>query len=78
MELRNETGLEFTDISSEEYRVYHFTDGDRVTITAPLYLHVSQSGGHRVLDAQGLSHYIPPFWIHLYWKAKDGQPHFVK
>ncbi|HLW51277.1 MAG TPA: hypothetical protein VKW06_00410 [Candidatus Angelobacter sp.] len=82
MQLINKTDLQFSDISSEKYRQYTFaaSDGSDITIRvhAPLYLNVSESGGHRILDAEGVSHYIPPKWIHLEWKTKDGQPHFVK
>lgn len=78
MEFRNESGLEFTDISSEEYREYVFPDGDVITIKRPLFLHVSKSSGHRIFDSEGVSHYVPPYWIHLSWKAKESAPHFVK
>jgi len=77
-EFRNESGLVFTDISSEEYREYRFANGDRVRVAAPLWLNVSSAGGHRIFDASETSHYIPFTWIHLHWKAKEGQPHFVK
>jgi hypothetical protein len=76
-EFKNESGLEFTDISSEARRLYVFPGGDRVHLREPLYLHVSDNG-HRVFTANGESHYIPFGWIHLSWRAKDGQPHFVK
>lgn len=67
----------FSDIDSEEFRTYVFKDGE-ITINSPLKLNVSNSGGHRVFDAQGISHYIPSGWIHLFWKAKENQPNFVK
>ena len=73
----NESGLEFDDISSELFREYHFTDAI-VHIDEPLKLHVSKSGGHRIFDALGQSHYIPKDWYHLSWVAKPGQPHFVR
>lgn len=82
MEFINQSGLDFTDISSEEFREYRYLqDGGGtgiVYIQKPLRLHVSDSGGHRVFDAQGYSHYVKPGWHHLLWKAKDGHPHFVK
>jgi hypothetical protein len=78
MDLRNATDLEFTDISSEEYRTYEFGPGKFVIINMPTHLHVSDSGGHRILDASGMSHYVPTGWVHLMWHSKDGQPHFVK
>lgn len=74
----NATDLEFKDISSERYREYRFRGGDVVRIEAPLKLNVSESGGHRIFDAEGVSHYIPAGWIHLSWVAKDGEPNFVK
>ena len=78
MKFNNQSGLKFTDISSEDVREYTFPGGDVVRIVAPLNLHVSESGGHRVFDAGGTSHYIPKGWIHLRWSVKDGQPNFVK
>lgn len=73
----NDSKNEFVDISSEEFRVYRFPTGD-VRIEAPLKLSVAPSGGHRLFDAAGLSHYIPKGWIQLSWRAKEGKPHFVK
>jgi len=78
MQLRNATEYEFTDISSEVCREYEFPGGHVVLIESPLFLSVAPSGGHRVLDAAGMSHYVPTGWLHLSWVAKDGQPHFVK
>jgi hypothetical protein len=77
LEFRNATQLDFADISSEAWREYDFGDGTIVRIEAPLKLHVDDDNGHRVFDAAGLSHYIPPRWVHLRWQAKDGQPNFV-
>jgi len=69
---------EFTDISSELYRKYEFPTGQVVKIDFPLWLHVASSGSHRIIDAQGFSHYIPWGWGHVLWKVKDGSPFFVK
>lgn len=77
-EFKNATDLEFTDISSEQWREYHFIGGEIVRIEGPLRLNVSESRGHRIFDAAGVSHYIPAGWIHLKWKGKDGAPNFVK
>jgi hypothetical protein len=74
----NASGLDFTDISSEEWREYRFLGGETIRIDAPQQLNVSESRGHRIFDGQGVSHYIPPGWIHLSWKVKDGAPNFVK
>jgi len=74
----NESGLSFTDISSEAERVYNFGSKGFVKITAPLYLSVSDSGGHRIFSQDGKSHYIPSGWLQLTWTAKPGHPDFVK
>lgn len=76
IEFKNESNNTFVDISSEEYRTYDFGN-TTVTIKEPLRLAVSNNG-HRIFDANGVSHYIPKGWIHLAWKAKTGEPHFVK
>jgi hypothetical protein len=77
-EFRNESGLEFIDISSEEHRMYHFPIGAPMVVEGPLKLHVSESGGHRIFTEMGHCVYVPKGWIALEWKAKEGQPHFVK
>ena len=75
--LRNDTNLKFIDISGEKARTYHYRTTEQ-TIDSPAFLNVSDSGGHRILDEAGVSHYIPKGWIRLSWIAKDGSPHFVK
>ena len=77
-DLINNTDYVFIDISSEMYRTYIYSDNTFFIINNPIALSVSESGSHRILDADGISHYIPKGYIHLCWKAKDGQPHFVK
>ena len=74
----NATKLDFADISSEKWREYRFPGGDIVRIEAPQKLNVSDSGGHRIYDAEGVSHYIPAGWVHLKWAAETGAPNFVK
>jgi hypothetical protein len=75
-QFENRSGLEFADISSEEWREYTFASGATLHIEQPLQLHVSENG-HRIYDGAGVSHYVPVGWIHLKWKAKDGSPNFV-
>ena len=77
MEFRNESDLEFTDISSEQWRRYTFPSGFVVFIEDPVKLHVS-AHGHRIFDLLGRSQYVPLTWVHLEWLAKEGEPHFVK
>lgn len=73
----DDANLSWNDISSEAYRVYQFPDTE-IKITNPLKLNVSRSGGHRVFDLQGVSHYIPGGWRHLYWEPIPNGPNFVK
>jgi hypothetical protein len=74
----NESGLDFTDISTEAVRRYHYKGDTEIVISGPLMLNVSRSGGHRIFDENGVSHYIPKGWIQLTWIAKPGEPNFVK
>lgn len=75
-EVRNGSSLTLNDISSEEWREYDYGK-QQIRINGPVALNVSKSGGHRVVDENEVTHYIPKGWIHLSWKAKDGQPHLV-
>ncbi len=68
--------LPFRNLSDEQYRVYDFGD-HQVRLVKPMKLNVSESGGHRVFTADGVSHYIPSGWVHLYWVVKEGCPHFA-
>lgn len=63
--------LDWLDINHETLRVYEFPNGHRVTIVNPMLLNVSASGGHRILDAKDVAHYIPSGWVHIYWKTCD-------
>jgi hypothetical protein len=76
--MKNATGRKFDRISTEQERHYRFANDEVVTITRPLTLHVSTSGGHMIFDSQGVSHYVPPGWIHLWWVTREGKAHFVK
>lgn len=76
-EFKNATNLEFIDISSEAWREYQFPGGELVRIDGPIKLHISGDQGHRLFDAEGVSHYIPSGWIHLKWESKSGFPNFV-
>lgn len=60
------------DITTEEWREYVFPHNEIVKIVVPQILVVSDNG-HRVIDGEGVSHYIPYGWIHLFWKSKEGK-----
>jgi hypothetical protein len=82
MEFINKGSYQFIDISSEEWREYHYYDADNnlwysQRITGVIKLSVGGSG-HRLFDKQGVSHFIKNDWKRISWKAKEGQPHFVK
>ncbi len=63
----------FIDISNEEFRVYTFVEDEKffkVKIDKPLKL-IKENDGDRIYDMQGLGHFIPKRWIHLFWKEYD-------
>jgi hypothetical protein len=74
--LRNDTKLNFIDISSEEFREYNFGSNGTIRINFPQFLSAGPNG-HRILDNDEVSHYIPKGWISLSWKAREDAPHFV-
>jgi len=76
VDFKNGTDKKFVDVSSEEWREYDFIE-KKIRIENPIALCVTDNG-HRVFDAQGTSHYIPMGWIHLYWRARPGEPNFVR
>ena len=49
---------EWKSISSEVVRRYSFPASE-VVIMCPIWLCVSKSGGHRIIDDKGDGHYIP-------------------
>jgi len=79
IEFKNTSELKFKDIDDEEFRTYTFIRDGKifyVTIREPLKINVSPSGVHRIFDSSGECHYIPPGWIHLKWRSKEGADHF--
>lgn len=75
----NESGLEFSDISSEKKREYTFPNGKKLLINKPMFLNVSASGGHRLYAEDNTCYYIQPekSW-YIKWKPRKGKPSFVK
>lgn len=68
---------ESIDITSEIYRIYVYKDGQRFRINNPVELFVLDSGSHRVVDSDGVTHRPTPGWLAISWKPKPGQPAFV-
>jgi hypothetical protein len=77
IELRNDSPNKFVDISTEMFREYNFGQKGFVRVDRPQWLSAGPNG-HRVLDIEGISHYIPSGWIHIKWQANGNLPHFVK
>lgn len=73
----NTTELKFMDISAEAERTYHFPGGNTFTIPSPTHLHVSASGGHRLMNEEGMGHYVPAGFLAITWTPKEGHPTFV-
>ena len=74
-EIKVPEDMKFFDISSERWRRYHFPKTkETVYIDFPVALNVSaSSGGHRIIDRDGVSHYIHSDWNHISWESN---PHF--
>jgi len=72
------SGKRFYDISVEKARTYTFPSGEELTIESPVALHVSESGGHRVLNMQGRAYYVQPKegWS-ITWTVPAGAPFFL-
>ena len=77
IKLNNKSDYKFVDISSESYRIYTFDSQKIFKIDKPMWLAISKSG-HRVLNNDGISYYIPFGWIALEWKSYQDEPHFVR
>lgn len=70
-------GETFKSIADEEFREYQFEGGGVYRIKHPKWLHVKRQTAslhsHRIIDADGVSHYIPSGWIGLRWKSPEGK-----
>jgi hypothetical protein len=65
------------DITSEVNRTYHYPDGRTFTIDDPYKLHVTDTGSHRVIGADGRTCRPERGWIAISWLPKPDQPAFV-
>lgn len=71
------TPWEIVDISSEEFRIYTYANGGKFRITKPVTLYLLNGGGHRVVDAEGVTHRPERNYVGISWKPKKDQPPFV-
>jgi hypothetical protein len=66
------------DITTELWRQYSVVaDGKivNIKINEPVRLYVKRSengDSHRVVDGEGVTHYIKANWFALAWKGRDG------
>jgi hypothetical protein len=70
----NPVVLKWADINNEKSRTYTFPTGS-VTVLHPVKLNVKrkpEGDSHRLIDAAGISYYIPAGWLMLSWEGKDG------
>ena len=63
---------EWRDISDTAFRVYDFGGGDHVIVRYPMWLAVSDTGNHHIVDGSGNLHIIPPEWIHVRIQKRVG------
>lgn len=60
------------DISTEDWREYVYKDNS-YRIEKPIKLYIREGGtGHRVLDAAGVTHWVPiNIWHVIKWSAPE-------
>lgn len=58
----------------ELYRTYVWANGERLLIIGPKMLTVSDNG-HRVVDKDYKSYYVPYGWLYLVWENEDKTEH---
>lgn len=71
--------VEWKNIAEESYRTYLFPAQDEfftklveVRIDNPVLLSVDYNdGGHRIIDTNGKSYYIPAGWVCLFWESHE-------
>lgn len=57
------------DISTEEYRIYHFDNGTSFRIDNPRDLYISSSGSHRVVTKEDMTYWVCNKFISIQWYA---------
>jgi hypothetical protein len=66
-------GFSKYDISTEQYRTYHYSNGSTYTVKNPKTLFTKNVKGwvdtHRIVDVDGLTHCPTKGWINISWYA---------
>lgn len=65
------------DVSTETARTYVYSDGSAYAIESPRKVYVTETGSHRVVDADGWTHRPEPGWIAIKWLPQTDAPAFV-
>lgn len=69
--------LEFKDLQTEQWRVYHYPNGYAVRVDNPVRMHIAENGDHRILTSDGRAHVIAYGWVHIQNQAKQGMDPFA-
>ena len=64
------------DISSEEYRIYHYEDGTLFVIPKPKALYILATGSHRIVTEGDITYRPERGWVGISWKSRDGEAPF--
>lgn len=68
------------DITSEQSRKYHYSDGSTFTVPSPQELYVIQDdrgATHRIVSEDGRTYRPERGWVGISWVVKDGCPPFI-
>ena len=63
--------LTFNPVDNELFREYTWGDGFVLRIDSPLWVAVSDSGGHRVMAADRNCYYVAAGWRFIHWVGKE-------
>ena len=67
------------DISTEEWREYRYANGDHYRIEQPKTLFLkrdAEGDSHRILDRDGITHYVRRGWVAIAWHAPSAPVSF--
>jgi hypothetical protein len=51
----------------EKWREYVYQNGFVYRVDHPHTVHISETGSHRVVDGDGIAHYVGSSWIVIRW-----------
>ena len=77
LEKTEDLEAKFNDISGlEEWREYIWKDGSTYRIEKPISIFIKRNelgDSHRLVDAQGVRHYVPAGWLAFRFVGKWGR-----